>query len=392
MQNLIVLLLITLVTASSPQTHTQRILPENWDPYAAGDKVIADLIKVTSSRVKGAHDAEFTCIGNKAYVVAEVNDSIPGEASGWPFIYTSLSVINLEKLEVEKIIPMARGGQIFENDSLPIGACFVPRIIQKDDKTLRCYFTSTPINRYSQIWFIDFDIKSETFKNRIFRAKLKTKRGIFDMQSQYFHEDSTVKPTSGFYIFDSFKEFNGKTYAALNNYGAKQNGLSVLNETLDTFQLLGYYKNSKELSLSESAVNCLPDGKWTAICRRDGTKWSDVNYFMLTSNDGENWSQRELFDFIVDGTNSKPTFDKFKGIYYLGWQAKTEINGKEVSRCLFNVDVSRDGKNWERKYSFKTDKTFQYPTFHEHKGNIWLSVTQGDIEHGKKKIMFGKLE
>jgi hypothetical protein len=33
------------------------------------------------------------------------------------------------------------------------------------------------------------------------------------------------------------------------------------------------------------------------------------------------------------------------------------------------------------------------PTFHEHEGAIWLSVTQGDTDASRKeRIMFGKLE
>ena len=60
---------------------------------------------------------------------------------------------------------------------------------------------------------------------------------------------------------------------------------------------------------------------------------------------------------------------------------------------MFNVDISRDGKTWERKYRFESPKSFQYPTFHEHQGNVWLAVTQGDKDASRKeRIMFGKLE
>jgi hypothetical protein len=41
----------------------------------------------------------------------------------------------------------------------------------------------------------------------------------------------------------------------------------------------------------------------------------------------------------------------------------------------------------------ETEKSFQYPTFHEHDGSIWLTVTQGDGPGShKERIMFGKLE
>ena len=59
-----------------------------------------------------------------------------------------------------------------------------------------------------------------------------------------------------------------------------------------------------------------------------------------------------------------------------------------IQRSVFNVDVSRDGETWERKYRFETPETFQYPTFREHGGAVWLCVTQGR----KERIMFGKLE
>jgi len=94
---------------------------------------------------------------------------------------------------------------------------------------------------------------------------------------------------------------------------------------------------------------------------------------------------------VPNGTNSKPTFDNFKGIYYLGWQEATKVNG--VNRSVFNLDISRDGKTWERKYRFESDKSFQYPSFHEHDGAIWLAVTQGDTDASRKeRIMFGRLE
>ena len=94
---------------------------------------------------------------------------------------------------------------------------------------------------------------------------------------------------------------------------------------------------------------------------------------------------------MQDGANSKPTFDRFNDVYYLGWQDKTRVDN--VHRSVFNVDVSHDGKSWQRKYRFETTKSFQYPTFHEHNGSIWLAVTQGDSDPSRKeRIMFGKLE
>jgi len=392
-RNLLAILLVISLQSCLLKDGKHGILPQNWNPQEAGDKVMANLIKITAPEVKGAHDAEFVCVDNKAYIIYMANDSIPGESPFWPFVYTSLSVVDLQTLKVEKIIPAARGNQIFENDTLPAGACFVPRIIQKDENNLRCYFASEdPGVRQSQVWYLDFDIEKEAFIDRIYRMKFKTDQGVFDMQPQYFHEDSTKKPNAGFYLFDSFKKFDGETYVAINNFMAKQNGLATMNNSLDTVQLLGYFKDSEKLALSESAVNRLQDGTWVAICRNEGHPENGTNYGIQESKDGKNWKLSDRFSFVTDGISSKPTFNRFNGIYYLGWQSRGQIDGKEIFRCKFNVDVSKDGINWERKYTFKTDKTFQYPSFHEYNGTIWLSVTQGDIENGKRRIMFGKLE
>ena len=370
-----------------------KLVPDGWDPALAGDEVMARLVNTSAPRVKGAHDAEFVCVGERAYVVAEANDVRAGESAGWAFIYATMSVVNLKTLAVEKVIDFARSEQQFANETLPPGACFVPRIIHKAADTLRCYFASEhPGKGQSQIWFLDFDIATTTFEKQLHKAKLKTAAGTFDMQPQYFHADAAAqgfnrKPMDfGLYLFDSFKQFDGKTYVALNNFDGGQNALAVANENLDTFEVLGHYNDPQTAQLSESAVNRLPDGTWMAICRND-----KGNYHFTTSVDGKTWSVGGEKAWVPNGANSKPTFDRFNGIYYLGWQEATRIDG--VSRSVFNVDISRDGKTWARKYRFATPHSFQYPTFHKHEGVIWLCVTQGDKDASRKeRIMFGKLE
>ena len=369
------------------------LLPSGWNPKAAADKVLSNIFQVTGSGVKGAHDAEFACVGERAYVVTEANDQQGGESAGWPFIYATLSIVNLKTLKLEKIIDFAKGEQAFKNETLPIGACFVPRIIQKDEHTLRCYFTSEdPGKRQSQMWYSDFDLKRGEFAPTIHKAKLKTAAGIFDFQPQYFHADAAAQgfmkkaSDSAFFIFDSFKKFDGKTYVTLNNFTGKQNALALVHNDLETFEVLGHFNEPQAEQLSESAMNRLPDGTWMAICRND-----KGNYHFTTSEDGRTWAAGRPIPSVPNGVNSKPTFDKFGDLYYLGWQEKTQIN--HVSRSVFNVDVSRDGRTWERKYRFESEKSFQYPTFHEHNGTIWLTVTQGDSgPDWKQRIMFGKLE
>ncbi|MFO7906794.1 MAG: sialidase family protein [Pirellulaceae bacterium] len=372
---------------------SESLLPPNWDPVLAGDQVLARLVCITAPKVKGAHDAEMAIVEGHAYIVAEVNDVKSGESAGWPEIYASMSIVDLETLEMEQVLDFARSGQAFKNLTLPAGACFVPRILQIDARTLRCYFASEqPGKRQSKIWYRDFDIRSRTFAPTIHKTKLKTAAGTFDMEPRHFHEDAAAqgftKPAKdfGLYLFDSFKVFDGQTYVAINNFPGKQNALARVHDDFATFEILGHYNKPQTEKLSESAVNRLPDGTWLAICRNDAG-----NYHFTTSQDGKTWTAGQELPFVPNGANSKPTFDKFGDTYYLGWQERTHIHG--VSRSVFNLEVSRDGKTWERKYRFETTKSFQYPTFHESDGDIWLCVTQGDSSPSRKeRIMFGKLE
>jgi len=370
-----------------------KLVPGGWDAALAGDQVMKRLVTATGSQVKGAHDAEFVCVANHAYIVAEVNDTRAGESAAWPEIYSALSIVNLKTLALEAVIPLARSEQQFANQTLPAGACFVPRILRKDDRTLRCYFASEqPGKRQAQTWFRDFDLATRTFAPTIHKAKLKTAAGTFDMQPRHFHDDAAAngfkKPAKdyGLYLFDSFKLFDGQQYIALNNYPGKQNALAIVHDDLETFEVIGHYNEPQSQQLSESAVNRLPDGTWMAICRNDGG-----NYHFTTSRDGRRWSAGTELPVVPNGANSKPTFDKFGDVYYLGWQEATRI--QNVNRSVFNIDISRDGKTWQRKYRFETPHSFQYPTFHEHQGVIWLAVTQGDKDGSRKeRIMFGKLE
>jgi hypothetical protein len=92
-------------------------------------------------------------LGDRAYVVAEVNDVRAGEGGGWPEIYCAMCIVNLKTLGVERIIEFAHSEQKFENVTLPRGACFVPRILVKDQRTLRCYFaTEHPGKGEAQMW------------------------------------------------------------------------------------------------------------------------------------------------------------------------------------------------------------------------------------------------
>jgi len=144
-----------------------------------------------------------------------------------------------------------------------------------------------------------------------------------------------------------------------------------------------------------------PDGRVRSRAHRRGDEahlWRTRRFLdarpdqaqLVTLNRWNEWTEGRKLPFVTNGDNSKPTFDRFGGIYYLGWQERTRIDN--CRRGVFNIDVSWDGSIWERKYRFESPNSFQYPTFHEHEGAIWLSVTQSDHKGSTDRIMFGKLD
>lgn len=388
-------LLVGCSTSKKDSRPSTSLLPDGWDAKTAADKVMAGLIKVTGPEVKGAHDSHLAIVGDRAFVIAEVNDRQASENAGWPFIYASLSIVDLRNERVLDVMTVARSEQAFANETLPVGACFVPRVKQVGPQTLRCWFASEqPGKRQSQTYYRDLDLRTMTFEPDIRRMKLKTGDGTFDLQPKHLYADAAKqgfkrKPAdAGLYLFDNFKEFDGRTYVAINNYLGAQQALCTMNPTADTLEIVGHFNGPGEPALTEPSVNRLPDGTWLAISRKEN---GDHNYWFTESKDGKTWTTGGEKDFVKNGAGSKPTFDKFHGVYYLGWQERTQID--KVSRSVFNIDVSTDGKHWERKYRFETTKSFQYPSFVEADGQVWLSVTQGDSDPSRKeRIMFGRLE
>lgn len=388
-------LLLSLLAIPLTAIGAERILPAGWNAKQAADAVMGGLVNVCAPQVRGAHDSDFTVVGGRAYVVYMANDRQPGEAASWPFIYDAMSIVNLKTLEVERVLPFAASEQRYENDTLPAGACFVTRILRVDDNVLRCFFASEhPGKRQAQTWFIDFDVKTAAFDTRVHRARIRTREGVFPMQPEPFHRDAAAhgfrNPPKdyGLYAIDSFKRFDGRTYCVVNNYASGQNALASIDAPFDTFEVIGHFNEPQTMKLTEAAVNRLPDGTWFAICRQEG---GSRNYTFTESKDGRTWSANEHRAIVPNGAASKPRLDRFHGLYYLGWQEATKLNG--VGRSVFNVEVSRDGAAWERKYRFETEKSFQYPVFFADGDAVWLSVTQGDTSDSRKeRIMFGRLE
>gem|GEM_PF-258168 len=370
--------------------------PVGWNSKSEADKAMAGMIQVTGPEVKGAHDSDLVMVGDRAFVVALANDVKPGHGAK-EAQYCTMSLVNLKNLQVEQRIPIAKSQQVFANHTLPVGACFVPRILQLNTTTLRCFFACEDQSGrgQAQIWYRDFDMPSLAFSPEIYRMKLKTATGTFDLEPKAFHADAVAQGFQqklvkfGLYLIDSFKLIDGQTFAVINNYPGAQNALAVLNDARDTLEILGHYNEPAELRLTESSVNRLPDGTWLAICRAES---GDRNYVFSTSKDGRTWTRGEPRPFVSKGSASKPSFDKFNGVYYLGWQEATRItDGRGVGRKIFNIEASRDGVTWERKFRFESEDSFQYPTFRLHDGSIWFSVTQG-TGGSTDRIMFGKLE
>ena len=124
-----------------------------------------------------------------------------------------------------------------------------------------------------------------------------------------------------------------------------------------------------------------------AIVRSD--KGGRKGYHFTTSADGKNWTVAKTMPFAQGGGTSKPVFEKYNGVYYLGWQ-------EDGQRTIFNIDISTDCKNWTRKYRFENDESFQYPSLLLHNGKVYISATTGGEgaknRRGKVKIIFGVLE
>jgi len=388
------------VVAQTPPRNASRaepqpVLPAGWDPNVAAERVLAGLVNISETQVKGAHDSDFLIVGAKAYVVSMANDVQPGEDQKWPFVYSVLTVVNLATKAPEKSVVFAASGRAYANATLPPGACFVPRILRHDADTLRCFFASEePGKRQSQTWRIDYDLASGEFDKEIHPVELETSLGVFPMQPCHFHAHAAARGFTrppqdyGLYPFDGFKEYDGRWHAVLNNFASGQLAWARLDDRHERFTILGDFFLPNDLKTTESAVERMPDDSWCAVSRQEeGTR----NYLFATSHDGVSWTPHAPREMIANGTNAKPVFHRFNGVYYLGWQEATQVQG--VFRSVFNVDVSRDGRTWERKYRFKTPKSFQYPTLRDHEGRIYLTVTQGDHDHSRKeRIMFGVLE
>ena len=361
------------------------------DPRIRADAVMDSLIPVTGSEVRGAHDAQMVITEGKAYIVYEANDVQAGEGA-WPFIYSAMSIVDVEAMQVTGIRKIAVPGQIFENAALKEGRCFVPRILIKDAKTLRCFFWSIDEkNRESESWYRDYDLASGSFFPKIYPLCMETEDGKRMLTPTRFHAGAAkqgfARPVTqdGPYLFDADKLIDGRRYAVLNLFGGKRNALAELNGEMDTVRILSYLFEPQQEALSEAAVEKMPDGKWAAVLRNDT---GNRNYRFSVSRDGKHWTKAEEWPIIQNGSNSKPLLYRYGDTYLLGWQ-------EQPGRSRFNIDVSSDFAHWKRMFSFDNmDFSLQYPSLYLWSGRIYICATHcfpGTAGDRRDSIRFGLL-
>ena len=105
----------------------------------------------------------------------------------------------------------------------------------------------------------------------------------------------------------------------LNSYVNALNALTVFNDAGDTLEVVGRYNEPFEL-YPLNPPHRLPDGTWMAICRQE--RCTATTTSPPAGMAGPDVA--ELCDRLPNGTSSKPTFDKFGTVSYLGWQEEPE--------------------------------------------------------------------
>ena len=361
------------------------------DAKLRADRVLAALRRITDDNVKGAHDAQMVIVNGIAYIVYEANDIRPGEGL-WPYIYCAMSVVDVQKNEVRCVKKIAEPAQQFQNAALKPGTCFVPRILQKDEHTLRVFFWSIDKeNRETETWYRDYDLVQEEFSDCIYPVWMETEEGRVPLSPTPFHRGAQKVgfkrelTQDGPYLFDIDKIFDGKRYAALNLYAGKLNALAEINETLDCVRVLSYIFEPANEKLSEAAIEKIPDGKWLAVLRNDA---NNKNYRFATSEDGMIWTSAEEWPSVQNGSNSKPLLHHYGNVYCLGWQ-------EQPLRTHFNIDVSTDCKSWIRMFSFdNAEFSLQYPSLYLYEDMVYICGTHGTMGGGndqRDSIYFGRL-
>lgn len=361
-------------------------------PKERGTLFLSRMIRITNAQICGAYDSQMVIIRGRAYIVYEANDVQPGESPYWPFVYSALSVVDIVSMKLLSTHEIAAPSRIFKNNRLKAGACFTPRILIKDEHTLRIFFVSIdPEVRESESWYRDYDLDRESFDDKIFPLFLKTEAERIPFSPSVFHRIAEVngfhKPLTqdGPYLFDVDKEIKGKRYAVVNLFFGKLTALAEFNDFLDTLTLHSFITNPDADDLSEAAVERMPDGRWIAILRCDN---SNQNYRFTFSKDGINWSSAKELKTVQNGSNSKPFLYHYGKVYCMGWQEKP-------LRSRFNIDVSFDCEHWIRMFSINNmDFSLQYPSLYLWQDQIYVCATHcspSEADDRRDSIYFGRL-
>lgn len=361
-------------------------ISEDYSPKAAGDIVLENSSTISHFPMMGVHDASFVVVGDKAYVVYEANDVQAGESAAWNYEYCAMSVFDIKTGDLENVIKFAESGKQFDNLTLPAGAAFVPRVLKKDDDTLRVFFSSEQTEiPTSQLYYIDFDVQTETFSSNAYKLQLKTGDGAVDFTASAYYNaalSENVKAYDtgyGAFLFDFFN-VDEQTYIAVNNFGGGQNALAKFDDTLSVVEIIGHIgMGTTNVKTTESGIVRKTDGTWMCILREE----RNLNCRFSYSENGIDWTTPREKDFVTGSTNSKPILRRFGNYYIMGYN----VGFSDLSRATFVLDYSTDGKTWAPLYVFDSPTSFQYPTFDIYDGQMYFAATTGN----KENIIFGKL-
>jgi hypothetical protein len=397
----------------------------NYDAAKNADEVVSRMVCVSPKQAVGTHAAHMTIYNGKAYIVYDCNDLLRGESANWAFQYLRLSVVDIKTNKVEKTVKFTESGKQFKNIKIGVGSPVDPKIVVCGENRLRVFFAQyyqrdmltydadtkvTGIVKCPEyeayIYYLDYDTKAQAFDDTLHLAKLKTDNGLVDFKSSTYRAWATAKgfdmPGDDEYnavLLTSCEKIEGRYYAVIIQEGrVGADAVALLNDSMDTFEIVAHFPKT-DIRYTEVSVQKLPDKTWAAILRNEDP---GHNYLFSTSADGKKWSEIKEIPEITTGTNSKPLFSEANGQYYLGWQELPENRNyvrkltpldwpdrQAGDRQDFNIEVSADGVNWERKYSFHAPGcSFQYPFIYPYEGKVYICATR----RFKEYITFGLLE
>lgn len=347
-----------------------------------GKNIFDNRLVISEQKMKGVHDAQFVIVADRAYAVYEANDVMPGESHEWDFVYAAMTVVDIIKNSVIKTVKFAYGERQFKNLKLPHGCAFVPRIIKKDEKTLRVFFASIDEGVRPQLtYYMDYDLEREEFTDEIYVLDILTDRGRMAFTPEIFREvalragHACFERSIGAYLFD-IEDYGDVKYICLNNFATGQNALAKFNDGYDCIEILGHIGEGMDgFKTTESGIAKLNDGTFMAVLREEYSK----QYYFSYSLDGREWTYPIKKAFAADGCNTKPTLNNFDGTLFMS----VAVNDRSCMRLSFGYD----GEHWKELLEVQSPTTFQYPSFVYYENEIYYTATTGN----KEQIVFGKL-